>query len=369
MKTKLLYFSAFLLVICGILLLSNSALAQAVGIKVSPLRIEKIVDPGEVLEKTIKITNVSDSPKTFYVYLQDFKAGDEKGTALLIPPGSEQGSFLASWIKVTSEGINFAPGEEKEIPIIIEVPEEAGPGGYYGAIIFGTAPPEIEGGGVAITVGQQTGVLVLLQVSGDVIEDALIREFSTDRNFYSTPFKVNFLSRIENLGNVHIKPHGTIEIKNIIGKKVATLRVNDQGANVLPNSIRRFENSWEGNFGFGRYTAVLALSFGTFASEGGQGRQTIHTERTFWILPWKIIIPVALGLIFLTAFFVLFLKLYKSRAVQKALKEAGLGSGKYIYVKKQQGPSPALRFGLILFVLLFLILLLIGGVIYFLFFA
>ncbi len=358
---------------CLLFLVANTAFAQAVGIKVSPLRIEKLVDPGEVLEKTIKITNVSDSSKTFYIYLKDFKAGDEIGGALLIPPGSEEGSFLASWIKVTSEGINFAPGEEKEIPVIIEVPKEVGPGGYYGAVVFGTIPPEVmvEGGegGAAIAVGQQTGVLVLLQVSGDVIEEALIREFSTDKDFYSTPFKVNFLTRVENLGNVHIKPHGTIEIKNILGKKVATLRVNDQGANVLPNSIRRFENSWEGNFGFGRFKAILALSFGTFAHEGGQGRQTIYAERTFWILPWKIIIPVALGLIFFAALFILFLKLYKSRAVQKALKETGLTPTKYIYVKKKQGFSPALRFGLILFILLSLVFLLIGGIIYFLFFT
>jgi hypothetical protein len=351
----------------------SSVSAQALGVKVSPLRIEKLVDPGEILEKSIKITNISDSPKTFYVYLRDFKAGDERGGALLIPPGSEEGPFLASWIKITSEGINFAPGEEKEIPVTIEVPKEAGPGGYYGAIVFGTSPPEVgvegEEGGAAVAIGQQTGVLVLLQVSGDIIEDALIREFSTDRNFYSAPFKVNFLSRIKNLGNVHIKPHGTIEINNILGKNVATLRVNDQGANVLPNSIRRFENSWEGDFGFGRYKAILALSFGTFAHEGGEGRQTIYAERTFWILPWKIIVPVVLGLIFLAGIFVLFLKLYKSRAVQKALKEKGLTPTKYVYVRKKQGFSSALRFGLILFVLLFLIFLLIGGVIYFLFFS
>ncbi|GAG89090.1 unnamed protein product, partial [marine sediment metagenome] len=128
---------------CLLFLVANTAFAQAVGIKVSPLRIEKLVDPGEVLEKTIKITNVSDNPKTFYIYLKDFKARDEIGGALLIPPGSEEGSFLASWIKVTSEGINFAPGEEKEIPVIIEVPEKVGPGGYYGAVVFGTIPPEV----------------------------------------------------------------------------------------------------------------------------------------------------------------------------------------------------------------------------------
>jgi len=355
-----------ILVACFFPLFPGAVLAQGTGIKISPLRIEELVDPGEVLEKSIKITNVSDSPKTFYPFLKDFTAGGETGQVLLISPGSQEGYFMSSWVGISPDGINFAPGEEKEIPIKIKVPDTAGPGGYYGAVVFGSIPPKIEEGGVVIVVAQQTGVLVLLQVAGDVIEEARIREFTTDRNSYSTPFKVNFVTRVENLGNVHLKPHGLIEIKSILGKKVATLRVNDSGANVLPNSIRRFENSWEGDFGFGRYTATLSLSFGTFAYEGGQGRQTLYAQRTFWIIPWKMIIPIFLGLIFVGALFALFLKLYKDRAIEKTLKEAGLRRMRY--VRKYEGPSPALYLGLIILIILILVFL-IGGFIFFLFFA
>ena len=47
--------------------------------------------------------------------------------------------------------------------------------------------------------------------------------------------------RFENKGNVHVKPVGQIEIRDIFGNKVETLAVNEEKGNVLPLSIRRFQ--------------------------------------------------------------------------------------------------------------------------------
>jgi hypothetical protein len=94
-KIKIVF--VFLVCIFGflffILSFPQEGLAQGTGIKVSPLRIEELVDPGETIEKRIKVTNVSDSPATFYIYLMDFKAKGEGGQALLIPAGAEEGPF------------------------------------------------------------------------------------------------------------------------------------------------------------------------------------------------------------------------------------------------------------------------------------
>lgn len=359
-------FLFFFVIVCFLAISSSSCFAQT-GIKASPLRIEELVEPGQVLTRIVKITNISDSQKIFYAYLMDFKARGEGGEAVLVPAGAEEGPFLAGWIDAPKEGIIFDPGEEKQIPITFRVPEETGPGGYYGAIVFGPQAPRIdpeEGAIVALT--HQVGILALFHVLGDVVEEARIREFATDKNFYGTPFEVKFLTRVENLSNVHIKPVGVIEIKNIFNKQVAAVPVNQTGANVLPESIRRFENSWQDDFGFGRYTAFLVLNFGTPAHQGGMGVKTVFSQRSFWVIPWKIVTPIFLGLIFFIALFILFLKIYKGKAIKKALQEAGLGQVKYI--RKYQGPSPILYFGLIIAIIL-LLLILIGGAVFFLFFA
>ncbi|NTW22407.1 hypothetical protein HGA34_02555 [Candidatus Falkowbacteria bacterium] len=342
----------------------------AEAIMLSPSRVEELVAPGQVITKSITVTNSSESPKKIYAYLRDFTAEGEEGKPRLIVPGTEQGSFLSSWISVTSEGVDIPAGSSADFPYTVTVPQNAGPGGYYGAIIFGTRAPDVKidsaEKGAAIGVAQQAGSLILLQIPGDANETASVRDFVTDKEFYSTPFKVNFTTRLQNQGNVHVKPRGTIEIANMLGNKVANVRINDTGANILPNSTRRFEVPWSGDFGFGKYKAQLVLTYGTSAEQGGNGMQSLTSIKYFWIFPWKIIGIVVSGIAFLIAAIFIFLKVYKNKAIESAMSEMGVGSE--YYVKKTQGGSPAMHLGLTLAILLAVVFLL-AAVTYFLFFA
>lgn len=365
---------AFIVVLLGglitTLLTPAIALGEGEGIKISPVRVEDLVVPGQILQRMIKVTNNSNNAKRLYPYIKDFTADGEEGAAKLLAPGEGDETSMASWIKIDAEGADFLPNEEKEMPFTIEVPENIGPGGYYGAIVFGTQAPKVQGEGAergaAIAIAQQTGALVLIQVAGDALEEAEVREYSTDKDFYPTPFDVKFMIRIENKGNVHVKPYGKIEITNMFGKQAGTLYINEKGANILPHSIRRFQSEWKGDLGFGRYKAMLILSYGTPANQGGKGMQSIIQDVYFWVFPWKIIIPAFLGIIFLVALIVLFLKFYKSRAVKKAMEEMGMTQVKY--VKKIEGPSATLHLGLITAAILATIVL-IAGAVYFLILA
>jgi len=343
-----------------------------VGIKISPTKIEDLVEPGETLTKRLKVTNLANKTKTLYAFLKDFKAGDESGRPVLIPPGSEEGPYLANWVDIPTKGFEFAPNEEKVIPFSIQVPENAGPGGHYGGVYFGTEPPRLrvqgkdKGAGMAIS--QQAGSLILLHVKGDVQEEARVREFTTDKNFYGTPFDVQFTVRVENRGNVHVKPFGAVDITNMFGKEVASIMVNERGGNVLPGSIRKFtRTNWEGDSGFGRYKAVLGLTYGVPADQGGQGKKSLYAEKTFWIIPWRIVIPTLLGLMFITAVFILSIKLYKNRVVKQAMAKAG-----YSNVSAPRGqtraPSPLMHTAIILLIV-FTVIFLILTAVYFLFFA
>ncbi|MCK5211392.1 hypothetical protein KAJ89_01695 [Candidatus Parcubacteria bacterium] len=344
--------------------------AQGVGIKISPVIIEDLIDPGSTETYEITVTNNSNSAKLLYVYLRDFRAEGEEGKPKLTAPGTETGFSLAAWINISAEPQEFGANESKTIPFQIAIPADAGPGGYYGAILFGTEPPRLnldsEEKGAGMAIGQQTGALLLLQVKGDVDEEARIREFTTEKGVYGTPFDIEFIIRVENMGNVHIKPIGNIAVKNMFGAEVGNIRVNNGGSNVLPDSIRRLTENWQGESGFGRYTASIGLSFGTATRLGGQGKQTLYTEMTFWIFPWRIIIPILLSLIIVFALFILFLRLYKNKAVQKAMARAGLTNVKL--VRKYQGPSPVLHLSIIISVVLVVLLIIMSGL-YFLLFA
>ena len=367
---KLLFFLAIFLFI----FIAVPAQAQSsAGIKISPVKIEEMVEPGEVFKSQVKVTNEFNKTRIFYVYLRDFKSEGESGTAKLVIPGTEEGYYLASWIDVDSKGIELAPGQERIVPFTVNVPENVGPGGYFGAIILGTEPPRIqqqnEEKGAGMSIAQQTASLLLLRVRGDVLEEAHVREFNTDKDFYNTPFLVDFLIRIENTGNVHIKPHGAISIKNMFGKEVRVLKINEKGGNILPHSIRRFnENIWEGKSAFGKYTATLGVTYGVSVDKGGQGKNSLVAIKTFWIIPWRIIIPVFLALLFISGIFIFLIKLYKNKAVKKAIERAGISQTGYMRQTRAQGASPALHLGVIL-IIVFVIILFILTAFYFLFFS
>lgn len=340
------------------------------GVKISPVKIEDLVDPGQVLSKVVSVTNNSNTPREIFLFLRDFKAEGELGQAKLIEPGSEEGSFLASWLEIATSGIEFLPHETKEIPFIIRVPKETGPGGYYGAVVFGTKPPkfneESKDRGAGMSIGQQAATLLLLQVKGDVYEEADIREFSTDKEYYNTPFDVKFSTRIENKGNVHVSPVGTLTIKNQFGKAVKEIIFNEKVSNILPRTFRRFNHSWSGDFAFGKYTATLGLTYGTPTNLGGQGMQSLYMERSFWILPWKLIGLVVASILLIIIIVWILLRLYKNKAVKKAMEQAGLAEVKY--VKTYEGPSPTVHLSLIVSVVVVSVLLLLG-IIYLLVFA
>jgi len=367
---KRYFLTLFILSLFFTLSVVETAKAQSSeGIKISPVRIEDLVDPGQVISKTVTVTNQSSSVREIFIFLRDFKAEGETGQAKLLEPGTEMGSFLASWIEVATSGISFLPFEEKEIPFIVRVPEEVGPGGYYGAIVFGTNPPkfseESENRGAGMSIGQQAASLILFQVKGDVYEEASIREFSTDKEYYNIPFDVNFKTRIENKGNVHVAPVGTLTIKNQFGKTVEEIIFNEKVSYVLPHTFRRFSHSWSGDMAIGKYTAILGLTYGTPADMGGQGMQSLYTEKSFWIFPWKIISLIASSVLIFIFIAWILLRVYKNKAVKKAMEAAGLAEVKY--VKTYEGPSPNAHLALIVSVVVISVLLLLGIIYLFVF--
>jgi hypothetical protein len=323
---------------------AGRAADNEVTIKVTPSILEEMVKPGDVLSEHITLTNQSDKEITFYAYLKDFKAAadDESGQAELIVPGAEPGNYISSWIDISTDGIKLSPGQDQIVPFTVNVPANVGPGGYYGAVVFGTVAPKAKPGeaekGASVGVAEQAASLILLQIAGIADERADIREFKTDKLFYATPFNVNFSTKIQNLGNVHIKPMGVIEIRDMLGRKVTTLTVNDKGGNILPKSTRLFTNNWKDSFGFGRYEASLALSYGTPADLGGEGRKTLTMFWYFWVFPVKILISAGASLLILVVLFLIFLQVYRKMAIKSAMERMGVRGGA-VLAKKKSSPA------------------------------
>jgi len=290
-----------------------------VGIQVSSPIYNFGIEPGKSAQEKIKIRNVSDTTQTFYPEVFDFKPAGETGTPQFLT-GIEDESYtysLASWINISREGITLKPNESAALNFTINVPKTAEAGGRYAGILFGTTPSKAEGAQVAIS--NKVGALVLVRVAGDAKELANLKEFSSPKNFYEYG-PVDFVVRVENAGNVHVVPKGTIEIKDTFGKKVSSLAVNEGNGNVLPDSIRRFDKengvlTWKPQgFTLGRYSANLLLNYGSPAKQ-------LSATLTFWIVPWKLLLVILLAIIVLILLLVFLIKKYNQWVVGKAEKK------------------------------------------------
>jgi len=267
------------------------------AVTVSPPIIELDAAKGDVINQSIKVRNEGAAATTYYLSAERFVAGGEAGE----PSFTGEDVDLATWIKFPFQSITVPAGATVEVPFSIIVPNYAGPGGHYAAIFLSTAPPEAAKTGSQVSIASRIGTLILVRIAGEIKESAQVAEFSTTgKSFDALP--VNFNVRVKNDGNVHLKPMGTITIKNMWGSIAGKVAVNENGGNVLPDQIRKFDASWvknsnavgatsfwgkyrqeKENYAFGSYTADLSLAYGTAGN-------TLAASTTFMVIPWNIII-------------------------------------------------------------------------------
>lgn len=323
--------------------------AQA-GVSISPALIEETLDPGFEKQYTIELRNLEDKEQTYYLStrnISDVRAG---GVPIFARDGQEvTGMELADWIELSETEVVLQPNESRNVSFVMRVPGNASPGSHFGGVFISVDAPEIQTSGAA--VGYQVANIISIRVSGDVEESASIRQFSTDKFIYGTQ-NIDFNVRIENSGNVLVRPVGPVTITNMLGQQVDTFLFNEDTAGVFPERTRDYQFSWEGEgVGFGRYEVVLSAVYG---DEGA--KQTISSTASYWVLPMNIIGPAlgVLAVILLIVFVIV--KIYINRAV------AQLSGGSRLVVRsrRRSGPSPVLLLTVVMLVViaLFLIVLL-----------
>lgn len=301
---------ALLLTTCGSALAATDA---AQGLQISPVVINLNADKGKTYDLKISVTNVTTGDLLFNSYVNDFKSKDETGNPdILLSSNLPPTASIVSWVQPIGQ-IPLKSGERSDLDVIVNVPANAESGGHYGIIRFsGTAPQQKQNN---VALAASAGVLVLVRVSGQITESLKLSDFYTQHGSTRTSMfatgPIGFVERVTNTGNVHVAPTGNIVITNMLGKNVGTLKVNATRGNVLPSSTRRFEQSLNKKWLFGKYTAAISLAYGT------QGKVLLGTT-TFWVIPW---VQLLIGLAILIVFVLLLrwiIKRYNKWVVKKA---------------------------------------------------
>jgi len=296
-RTKLLILVLFIAAISALLVPAHFIHAQssnsAQAIQIAPVIKELSVNRGGSYTIQLSIRNMTAKDMVFEPVVNDFRAKDESGTPRIIlgEPVLPTNISMTSWVESIGP-ISLAANQTKIIDVRLSVPETAEPGGYYGVIRFSGAASALSGSNVSISAS--SGTLLLIRVNGKINEKLDIKELFTMRG--SKPSKwfekapITFVERIYNPSNIHLKPKGEVIIKDMFGRTADTLKINQSGGNVLPLSTRRFEQSLNTKWMFGRYKAKFNLNYGT---EG----QALNETITFWVIPYKIVTGILLVII------------------------------------------------------------------------
>jgi len=250
-----------------------------------PAKVELVLEPGESITREIKVSNRMGKSMEMIVDIEDF-TGDNKSVTRLL--GDEKGPYsLRNYLHPEVMNFQLAHGERASLPIEIKIPEDAQPGGLYGSVLINARSLEEkeagkEGINSQISVVSRIGVLFFIRVKGDIETDGRIKTFDTDKNFYKEA-PVNFNMTYDNTGTIYLSPHGVIEIRNFLGKKVDEIEVNPWF--VMPGFLRSRSVAWKKDLAIGKYTAHLNLN------RGYEGK--IDTAKvSFWIIPIKTVLSI-----------------------------------------------------------------------------
>ena len=251
--------------------------------------------PGEKIQTTIKVRNNSDRAFTINTATDDFIIGDDGETPIAVTEDVSYRWSLKNWLILAPEFQSLQPRQTGIINVIIDIPEDALPGGHYAMVTH--KPVGLNGEKFqeesASKISQRVGTLLYVLVEGPINEEAFIRDFNMPRFTEYGPVPFSFI--VDNQSDIHIKPDISIEIYNLFGIKVNTIVVESK--NVFPMVGRNFNGEWDQVWGTGFYRAKLVMSYGS------EGAITI-ANTSFWLFPVTIIIAALIVILTLIVIFI-----------------------------------------------------------------
>ncbi len=315
----------------GVVHAQQAANRQGNGFVVSPVRFPATIEKGKSnTDLVITVTNPSDAPLVAKPVVNDFIASeDESGEPRIVLDESlptPKNSFKKLVGPIAD--ITLAPKEKKEVPVVITVPNDASAGGYYGVVRFVPEAPAGTSQGTNVGLTASVGTVVLVRVPGNLNEKLNLVQLTagvkSDPNS-KDPYKaksfftsgdVAIITRLKNDGDIHVQPFGKMVVKNMFGKKVQEVELNNANnandrANILPGSGRKFTNDLQKLKWFGRYTIEANLGYGT------GGGQILQGKATFWYIPTLVLYAIIVALLVLVGTIYWFVRKYKANKRHK----------------------------------------------------
>jgi hypothetical protein len=283
------------------------------SIQVSPSPLVATVKPGIVSTLDLTVRNNNTRTEDLRMSLRAFSINDTTGQVDL---ADTEPSEVQDWVTFSQPTFSLQPSEFLQQKITIAVPADAG-FSYSFAVLISREDDNPPTAGAQLKAS--VAVFTLLSVDRPGAKRSFeVLEFKTPKRMYEY-LPASFEIRLKNTGNTIVQPFGTIYVQRSANSNepITTLPLNSAGSYVLPDTTRQLQAEW--NDGFPRYenkkaadnvpeTRVLTwdwskaqqFRFGKYTAKvvavynDGQRDVPIEAVVSFWVIPWKLLIILAL---------------------------------------------------------------------------
>ncbi len=244
----------------------DSAMAEGYGLTMSPMSQKIVLNPGDSLNSSFKISNPSSSTQdTYYkIEIEPFYK-NEKNEVEYVAEGDS--GNIVSWttVNIPIEG-KLAPNETKDVTFTIDVPESAPGGGQYMSILVtASAKPggdeDVESdSGATVKEVKKMSHLIYAEVSGNTVRNGEIKDANLPSFLLSG--KITGSATVYNAGNVHGDAKYTLKVYPLFSdEEIYTNEENPATFLVLPKREVYSEVSWEQTPPIGIFNAVFTVGF------------------------------------------------------------------------------------------------------------
>jgi hypothetical protein len=297
------------------------------------------LDPGQSYSGEFILQHeYEDAGKTLDLYIDasDFEYDIKTGNTIY-PENSyklDTSSSMVDWIKFDRQQVRLASyGQTETIKFTVTVPADAQPGTHYANILVSNTKREVitgkqplvldtQGAGIASRLVAAT---VLVTVNGKqnqtvTLQSVVVTSMDGEPglfNFLHNNHPINITTAIDNRGNQVLLPGGNVFVhQGDKTKPVFSEELNPARARILPDTKREYTAVWNDSviswkngslqlqldrmprLSWGRYFAEVNVLYRNTEGKITNQMQTVE----FWVLPWKIMLLMALALVIFVAY-------------------------------------------------------------------
>ena len=284
---------------------AEEAEKPAMRIQISPVENRVTLNANETNEYTFNVDNTGSEGYSFKVYANPYSVLNEQYS----PSFSNQNAHtqVSRWITFKNDAGEYGQeatysveaGQRKEVTYKITVPSDIPGGGQY-AIVFVEAIPKDDNSGGIRTVSR-LGLRVFGRTNGETKESAEILNHNMDSFYMSGKIKTS--GTVKNSGNADFNAIFKFKVEKIFGGVVYE---DSKGYDVLPDTTRNIELTWEETPVFGIYRITSTLN----ALD-----QSRSTTKIVLIIPVFMIVILLMLLTITIAWFII---LFRKRQAQKS---------------------------------------------------